>query len=88
MKNRIIACTSLALLALTLTACGTKGLEPFKDAPVGGRVNEPAVIGEMPDGFGNWARTCDGTTAVYTLFHHDSAYGGVAVVANSPECKP
>lgn len=71
---------------LTLSGCGAKANEPFKDTRVTGRVDNGAVIGSMPDGFNNWARTCDGTTAVYTPFHGDNPYGAVAVVANSPEC--
>lgn len=41
---------------------------------------------EMPDGFSNIASKCDGPNRVYVVFHSDSAYGSVAVVANDPRC--
>jgi hypothetical protein len=53
---------------------------------VSNRNNDPAVVGSMPDGFGNWAAKCDGPNMVYTLFHQDSAYGGISVVPNDPRC--
>lgn len=40
----------------------------------------------MPDGFSNLASKCDGPNRVYVIFHNDSAYGAVAVVANDPRC--
>lgn len=68
------------------TGCSAKFQEHFKDTPVTGRVDVGAVVGSMPDGFNNWARTCDGTTAVYTAYHGDAAYGSVSTVADSPVC--
>lgn len=70
-----------------LASCSGKLTERFKDAPVQSRNDGPAHIGTMPDGFGNWAAKCDGTNMVYTLFHQDSAYGGIAVVPNDPRCR-
>jgi hypothetical protein len=79
---------AFAAAALLLTGCGGKALEPFKDAKVNGRNDAPATIGTAPDGFGNWARKCDGPNMVYTLFHSDSPYGGIQVVPNDPRCGP
>lgn len=86
-KTYVVTCTAAGLGLALLTGCGNnKASEPFHDAARSGNVKGSAVVGPMPDGFGNWARKCDGTTAVYTLFHSDSAYGGIAVVPNSANC--
>jgi hypothetical protein len=74
------------LILIGLAGCGAKGMEPFKDAKVSERNDGPAVIGTMPDGFGNWSMKCNGKVGVYTLYHHDAAYGGIAVLANDPNC--
>lgn len=85
-KRSLLVLVALLLGALAFTGCGAKANEPGKDAEVTDRVDNGAVVGTMPDGFNNWARTCDGTTAVYTPFHGDSPYGAVAVVPNAPQC--
>lgn len=82
MKKVIIA---LAVTGFALTGCA-KATEPFKDAPRSGVNDGPAETGTMPDGFNNWASKCDGPNRVYTLFHSDSAYGGIAVVKDDPRC--
>lgn len=86
-RTKITLAGGLAAVALAATACGAKATEPFKDAPRSGTTNNaPATVGTMPDGFNNWARKCDGKNMVYTTFHGDSPYGGIAVVANDPRC--
>lgn len=78
---------ALALGLLILTGCGGKATEPFKDSPTEpDRNNSPAQIGEMPDGFNNWASKCDGPNRVYVTFHGDAAYGGIFVVKDDPRC--
>lgn len=61
MKKIAIAAATVGL-ALSLSACGSgtfdKIQEPFKDAPIGQRVNQPVTIIEMPDGYANVATTC------------------------------
>lgn len=87
MARRAMALVGLLGVAIVaLTGCGTKGLEGFQDAPIGDRLNTPALVGEMPDGFSNFAAVCEGPNRVYTLFHGDSAYGGIAVAPNDPRC--
>lgn len=80
---------ALAVVAVTavvgLTGCA-KATEPFKDAPVDGRDDNPARIGTMPDGFNNFAYKCVGTDMVFTVFHSDSGYGSIAVSPNDPAC--
>lgn len=83
--NRRTAAALAVVTLLALSGCA-KASEPFKDAPRGSVNDSPADTGTMPDGFGNWASKCDGNNRVYTLFHSDSAYGGIAVVPNDPRC--
>lgn len=74
-------------LVTSVAACTNKAQQVYNDAPRTAVQNSaPATVGNMPDGFSNWARKCDGPDMVYTLFHSDSAYGGIAVVANDPRC--
>lgn len=73
--------------ALALTGCGSKEREMYRDSPVGVRNEKPADVLTFPDGFSNVATKCDGHgNRVYVLFHYDSPYGGIAVVAADPSC--
>lgn len=77
---------AIALLLTTVTGCA-KFLEPFNDAPVSQHDNLPAVVGNMPDGFSNWASKCDlHGHRVFTTYHGDKAYGAIAVI-NDTACK-
>lgn len=80
-------CLAMAALAglIMLTGC-SKMTEQFNDAPVSGNNDAPALRVSFPDGFSNVATKCDGPNRVYVAFHGDSAYAGVAVVANDPRC--
>lgn len=80
-----IAASGLAAVAVLATGCD-KFTEPFKDAPRSGMNNGPAEIITQPDGFGNIASKCDGPNRVYSVYHGDSKYGSIAVVANDPRC--
>lgn len=71
-----------ALLGLA----GCKATEPYQDAPVGQRNSTQADVIEMPDGFNNAATKCDHGNRVYVIFHSDSSYGAIAVVAGDPTC--
>ena len=74
-------------LVISLAACSNKASQDYNDAPRTAVQNgAPATVGNMPDGFSNWARKCDGPDMVYVLLHSDSAYGGISVVANDPRC--
>jgi len=86
MKKTILAAAAV-VLALTLSSCGGKATEPFKDAPVSGHNDTPATIVNMPDGFNNVARKCDGPNMVYTPYHNNAPYGAVAVAPNDPRCR-
>lgn len=66
---------------------GNKAQQPFKDAQRSGENSAPAETGTMPDGFSNWAAKCDGHNMVYTLFHGNDVYGGIAVAPNDPRCR-
>lgn len=82
----VLAIFAVVFLTVSLTGCGAKATEPFKDSSVSGRNSNPATVGEMPDGFSNFAYKCVGTDMVFTLFHSNSNYGGITVVPNDPAC--
>lgn len=87
--RRTAAALSVAALTVGLAAAGCTGkhAEPYRDAPVGTRNDAPANVITFPDGFGNVAAKCDGTTMVYSLYHRDAKYGSVAAVPGDPRCK-
>lgn len=89
-KGRIITAAIAMTVILTgsfgLSACSGKALEPFNDADVSNQNKGPAEVINMPDGFSNVATKCDHGNRVYVVFHSNSAYGSVAVVANDPSC--
>ena len=87
MNRYLTACAVAALAVLTLTSCGEKASEPFKDAPQGQRNNSAADTMTFPDGFSNVATKCDHGNRVYVAFKGDKPYGALAVVPNDPSCK-
>lgn len=76
---------ALIIAGLSLTGCN-KAAQYGKDASRNGNNSDPAQTIEMPDGFNNAATKCDHGNRIYTLFHGDSVYGGIAVVAHDPSC--
>lgn len=76
----------LPITFLGIAACSGKTLEPFNDAPVGVQNTTPADVLNFPDGFSNVSTKCDHGNRVYVIFHSNSPYGSVAVVANDPTC--
>ena len=86
MKTRwiiVIAVFVIMGLGFILAGCS----DATGDAPVSGDADTSAAKQfQMPDGFSNFARKCDGPNMVYTLYHGASAYGGIAVVPNDPRC--
>lgn len=84
--KRFIAGIALAAAGFGLMGCGAKANEPYKDVHVSGHDDSPAMVHRMPDGFSNFAEKCDGHGhRVFTLFHSDSGYGGIAVI-DDPKC--
>ncbi|GGQ11847.1 putative small lipoprotein YifL [Actinomadura coerulea] len=89
MKRRRIAIGVAAVVALlaSLTACGDKVTEPFKDAPRSSTTNrEAADIIEMPDGFSNLSTKCDHGNRVYVVYKGDDNRAALAVVSQDPTC--
>lgn len=90
MNKPTLAVAVIAVAGTVLSsavACSNKSQQPYNDAPRTAVQNDgPATVGNMPDGFSNWARKCDGPDMVYTLYHGDGAYGAIAVVAGDPRC--
>lgn len=79
--------TAAAVVAFAAAGCSDKATAPYNDAPRTATENTGAAqVITMPDGFSNVASKCDGPNRVYVVFHSDSAYGSVAVVANDPRC--
>lgn len=83
----ILAVVAALAFVVTVAGCSNKQQQPFNDAPRTATQNsDPAQIIAMPDGFNNAASKCDGPNRIYTTYHGDSSYGGIAVVANDPRC--
>jgi hypothetical protein len=76
----------VVLLAISLSSCSGKALEPFNDSKVGTQNKGPADVINMPDGFSNVATKCDHGNRIYVIFHSDGAYGSIAVRADDPTC--
>lgn len=86
-RGKALAGVSGAALAAMLLFSGCKHTEPFQDAPVTGHNKAPAEIIDMPDGFSNVGEKCDGHGhRIFVVFHGDSGYGSVAVIAD-PDCR-
>jgi hypothetical protein len=86
MKRWLIVGVVLVSTVLFGAESCDKANEPFKDAKRGSTNDSPADVGEMPDGFSNYATKCDHGNRVYVIFKSDSAYGSLAVVPNDPTC--
>lgn len=72
---------------LLLTGCSEKMKEPFRDAPLQGRNDAPAMAFTMPDGFSNGATKClVPGIRVTTIYHGNSKYGAVTMIQD-PNCK-
>ena len=85
---KLVRCAAAAVaVAALIGGCGSKAVEPFKDAPRGAVNDRPADTMTFPDGFSNVATKCDGPNRVYVIFKSDLTYGSVAVVANDPRCR-
>ncbi|QKG23278.1 hypothetical protein [Actinomadura verrucosospora] len=89
MKRRriVIGAALAATLLASLTACGDKVTEPFKDAPRSSTTNrEAADVIEMPDGFSNMATKCDHGNRIYVAYKGDDNRAAIAVVSQDPTC--
>lgn len=84
-RKILLGAAGFVIALVTLTACGDKANEPFKDAPRDGSNNDPAVVIEMPDGFSNLATKCVNGVRYTVAFHGDNHYGSVATVID-PTC--
>ena len=86
----VVVAALLALLALAGLRRGAPS-SPSRSrtrADPGSHLGNGAVVGEMPDGFSNWAMKCDGRGhRVYTTYHGDRAYGAITVVRDTA-CGP
>jgi hypothetical protein len=86
-RKTALILTSLAIVAsVGLTGC--KATEPFHDAPVSNRWNQPVEVYENADGFSNVAEFCDKHgNRIVVAFHSDGAYAALTAIPNDPSCK-
>ncbi|MGW7100340.1 hypothetical protein [Streptomyces sp. NPDC054838] len=87
-RPRLIALTAATLIGLaSLTGCASL-TEPWNDAPIEKKYDDPAEVYSMPDGFANVATKCDHHgNRIYTTRGADSGGGkAVAVVPKDPSC--
>ncbi|MGW9067853.1 hypothetical protein ACWGQT_00175 [Streptomyces yangpuensis] len=87
-RSRAIALTTAALLGMAaLTSCASL-TEPWNDAPIEKKYDDPAIVYSMPDGFANVATKCDHHgNRIYTTRGAESGGGkAVAVVPQDPSC--
>lgn len=85
MHKKIV--TGLAGAALILGATGCSSFtEPYNDAPIEKKYDDPAEVYSMPDGFANFASKCDAHgNRVYTT--RTDGGEAMAVVPADPSCK-
>lgn len=87
MYKRVGRVAALAAVVLSMAGCGQKAREPFRDASVAGRNEDPARVISFPDGFSNLSGKCDGPNMVYSAFKGDNNRASIAVVPNDPRCR-
>jgi len=85
-KRHLAVAVVTAVLGFGLATGCAKANEPFQDAERGSTNDSPADVGQMPDGFSNYATKCDHGNRVYIIFKSDAAYGSIAVVPQDPTC--
>lgn len=86
MRNKILAGLAVGALALGVTGCSSM-TEPYNDAPIEKKYDNPAEVYSMPDGFANFASKCDAHgNRVYTTRGGKSGKA-IAVVPSDPTCK-
>lgn len=74
-----------ALSLVALTGCSSF-TEPFNDAPISQKYDDPAEVYSMPDGFANVSSKCDAHgNRMYTT--RTDGGEAMAVVPNDPSCK-
>lgn len=89
-KRLIGALGAVTLALVTLTACDQE--QKNDAAQVAAEQHGPAEVGAMPDGFSNWATSCNHGNRVYTIYrtwNRETAspmYGAIAVVPADPTC--
>ena len=78
-----IAFAGIGILTLVVTGCSSL-TESYNDAPVDHKVDSPAVIFSMPDGFGNYAEKCDESGHLVVTTRLDSR--DVSIVTDHAAC--
>jgi hypothetical protein len=76
-----------AAVALGVTGCSSM-TEPWNDAPVQRKIDTPAVILSMPDGFANVAEKCDESGNLITTTRDGQGGGKVVSMLHVPDVCP
>lgn len=89
--KKILIPAVIAASVLGLGACGAgfadKMQEPFKDAPIGNRVDKPVTLIDMPDGYANVATVCvNGVRYSTTTVGSASSEARALSVVIDPSC--
>lgn len=90
MKRRTkyaIAAGAAGALALGVTGCSSV-TEEWNDAPVQRKIDTPAVILSMPDGFANVAEKCDESGNLITTTRDGNGGGKVVSMLHVPDVCP
>ncbi|WP_055566029.1 hypothetical protein [Streptomyces atriruber] len=74
---------------LLLTACSSV-TEPYNDAPIDHKVDRPAIVYSMPDGFANYSEKCDefGNLVITTRGSDGGGGKAVTVIPDKEACAP
>jgi hypothetical protein len=86
LKTAIAAAALAVITAGVVTGCA-RVTEPFNDAPVSHKYQVPAEVYAMPNGYNNYAESCDHHGHRVFVIFHSSGYGSVFAI-NDPACKP
>lgn len=84
-KSKIVASVIAAGIIAVGTGCSSM-TESFNDAPISRKIDTPAEVYSMPDGFANVASKCDlHGNRIYTT--RTDGGEALAVVPADPSCK-
>jgi hypothetical protein len=84
-RNAIIAGIGAAII-LGVSGCASL-TEPWNDAPIHHKFDDPANVGSMPDGYANFAEKCDESGhLILTTRGADGAGKDVAVITDHAAC--
>lgn len=89
MKRTILITAAIGVACAGLAGCSDKAMEPYRDAKVVHKYNQPGVeTYANADGFSNVSEFCDAHgNRIVVAFHSDSAYAAITAIPADPSCK-